>query len=87
LPEGILSREGIVALGTTSAAGLAIKARFVMDLMESRLRGLEEDWPPVSTINVYTAHSLQPLLPDIILNRVGEASNPWRSLALQPSTD
>ncbi len=74
LPEGILSREGIVALGDTSPAGLVIKARFVMDLMETRLRGLGADWPLVSTVNVYTAHSLTPLLPEIILRRIGPAS-------------
>lgn len=74
LPEGILSREGIVALGDTSPEGLAIKAWFVMDLMETRLRGLGADWPQVSTVNVYTAHSLTPLLPEIILGRIGPAN-------------
>lgn len=74
LQEGILSREGIVALGDTSPAGLAIKASFVMNLMESRLRGLGADWPQVSTVNVYTAHSLTPLLPEILLGRIGPAS-------------
>ncbi len=74
LPEGVLSREGIVALGDTSPDGLAIKARFVMDLMETRLRGLGADWPLASTVNVYTAHSLTPLLPEIIWGRIGPAS-------------
>lgn len=74
LPEGILSREGIVCLGDTSPDGLANKARFVMDLMETRLRGLGADWPQVSTVDVYTAHSLTPLLPEIILKRIGPAS-------------
>jgi hypothetical protein len=37
LPEGILARDEIVAIGDTSPRGLAIKARFVMDLMENRL--------------------------------------------------
>ena len=74
LPEGVLSREGIVALGDTSPEGLAIKARFVMDLMEARLRGLGADWPLVSTVNVYTAHSLTPLLPEIVLGRMGTTS-------------
>ena len=73
LPEGILSQEGIVARGDTSAEGLAVKARFVMDLMESRLRGLEVSWSLVNTVNVYTAHSLTPLLPEIILGRIGAA--------------
>lgn len=74
LPEEILSREGIVALGDSSPAGLTIKSRFVMDLMESRLRGLGGDWPLVSTVNVYTAHSLTPLLPEVVLGRIGSAS-------------
>jgi len=70
LPEGVLARDGIVALGDTSPAGLATKAEFVMDLMESRLRGLEVDWSDVSTVDVYTAHSLAPLLPEVILGRM-----------------
>lgn len=73
LPEGILSREGIVALGDTSSEGLEIKARFVMALMETRLRGLGADWPLVTAVNVYTAHSLTPLLPEIVLGHIGPA--------------
>lgn len=74
LPEGVLSREGIVALGNTSADGLAAKARFVMELMENRLQGLGVSWSLTNMINVYTAHSLRPLLPEVILKRVGTAS-------------
>ena len=75
LPEGELTRNEIVALGQTSADGLATKARFVMDLMESRLKGLGAGWNEVTTVNVYTAHSLSPIiLPEIILGRVGPIS-------------
>lgn len=74
LPEGFLSREHIVALGNTTLEGLTIKAKFVMDLMETRLRGLGADWPLVSTVDVYTAHSLTPLLPEIVLGRIGPAN-------------
>jgi hypothetical protein len=74
LPEGILARESIVALGDTSPAGIATKARFVMDLMESRLRGLGADWSAVTTTNVYTIHSLLPLLPEVVLGRIKPAS-------------
>lgn len=74
LPEGILNREGIVALGDTTAQGLAIKAGFVMELMENRLRGLNSDWPLVTTVNVYTAHSITELLPAVILSRIGHAA-------------
>ncbi len=74
LPEGVLSRDGIVALGDTSAEGLKIKSQFVMGLMESRLSGLGVDWSMVNTVDVYTAHSLTPLLPEIVLGRIGAAS-------------
>lgn len=71
LPEGKLARPDIVSLGDISPAGLTTKARFVMDLMESRLRGMGVDWPAVSEINVYTAHTIATILPDIVLKRVG----------------
>jgi hypothetical protein len=74
LPEGKLAREAIVALGDTSAAGISTKARFVMDLMESRLRGLGVDWPQVTRTNVYTAHSTDSVLPEVVLSRLGGAS-------------
>lgn len=74
LPEGVLNREGIIALGDTSDTGLEKKARFVMDLMETRLHGLGGDWNLVTTADVYTAHSLTPLLPEIVLGRMGPAS-------------
>jgi hypothetical protein len=74
LPEGVLAREGIVALGNTSTEGLKIKSQFVMDLMEARLRGLGVDWSMVNVIDVYTAHSLTPLLSEIVLGRIGASS-------------
>ena len=74
LPEGVLERNGIIALGDTSPSGLATKAKFVMDLMEARLTGLGVNWSMVSTVDVYTAHSLTPLLPEIVLGRIGAAS-------------
>lgn len=73
LPEGVLTREGIVSVGDTSAEGLRAKSRFVMDLIENRLQGLGVDWPLVSTVNVYTAHCLTPILPEIIVSRIGAA--------------
>ena len=66
LPEGELSREAIVAVGDTSPHGLLVKSRFVMYLMGSRLRSLGAEWPWVTTVNAYTAHSLTPLLPTIL---------------------
>lgn len=74
LPEGTLARDEIVALGNTSPEGLCIKARFVMDLMESRLRGLGLAWATVTCANVYTAHSFAELLPAVILSRMDAAA-------------
>jgi hypothetical protein len=69
LPEGILAREGVVALGDTSAEGLKAKAQFVMDLIENRLQCLEVNWSLVSNVNVYTAHCLTTPWPAIIARR------------------
>jgi hypothetical protein len=74
LPEGVLEAEAIVRAGDTSAEGVAAKARFVMDLMENRLRGLGGEWPDVTAIDVYTVHPIEPILPEIILARAGMAA-------------
>ena len=73
LPEGILAAESIVALGDTSPNGMTTKAAFVMDLMENRLLGLGADWPLVTAIDVYTVHSIDSILPDVVLQRAGVA--------------
>jgi hypothetical protein len=74
LPEGVLARNEIVALGDTSPGGLVRKARFVMDLMDNRLDGLGLAWTMVSTANVYTVHSIIDLLPIVVLNRLDAAA-------------
>jgi hypothetical protein len=74
LPEGVLSPGAIVRAGETSAEAVAAKARFVMDLMEHRLRGLGGDWPAVTAIDVYTVHPIDRLLPEVILRRSGPAA-------------
>jgi hypothetical protein len=75
LPEGVLASEGIIAAGETSPEGIAVKARFVMDLMEARLEGLGAGWPLVTAIDIYTVHPIQRLLPEMILERIGPASH------------
>ncbi|MBS0266822.1 MAG: RidA family protein [Planctomycetes bacterium] len=71
LPEGVLSRKAIVALGDTTVSGLSTKAKFVMDLMENRLLGLGGNWSQVTAIDVYTIHPFDSLMPGILLGRVG----------------
>lgn len=74
LPEGVLARESIIAVDDTSRSGLEKKARFVMDLMENRLYGLGVGWAMATAVDVYTVHSIDPLLPAIILGRTGDAA-------------
>lgn len=73
LPEGVLAANGIVAAGDTSPRGIGTKAEFVMGLMEHRLRGLGADWSLVNAIDVYTVHSLDAVLPNLLLSRAGPA--------------
>ncbi len=74
LPEGVLAPEAIVRAGESSAEAIEQKARFVMDLMETRLRGLGGDWSDLTDIEVYTVHPIDRLLPALILERVGPAA-------------
>jgi hypothetical protein len=74
LPEGILAHESIIAVGDTSPRGIEQKATFVMDLMESRLHGLGADWSSVTSVDVYTIHPIENLLPRVILGRIGAAA-------------
>lgn len=74
LPEGVLAAEAIIAAGDTSPQGIEQKAAYVMDLMESRLHGLGGDWPLVTAVDVYTIHSIEALLPRIVLQRSGAAA-------------
>ena len=73
LPEGILAHDSIVRVGETSPEAMAEKATFVLELMESRLKGLGFNWPQVTAADVYTVHSLDRLIPDLVLKRLGPA--------------
>lgn len=68
-PEGGRFPEDIVARGDLSRAGLRSKARWVLDMMESRMRGLGVVWSEASATQVYTIHDLHPFLGDEILRR------------------
>lgn len=74
LPEGALNAESIICAGDTTPAGIAAKARFVMGLMEARVRGLGADWPQVTAMDIYTRHPIVNLLPEAILGRAGIAA-------------
>ena len=62
LPEGVLKRDGIIALGDVSAAGLKTKADYVVGLMTSRLLGLGIYPAATTEIDVYTVHPIHDLI-------------------------
>jgi hypothetical protein len=66
--------DGIVRLGDTSPEGMQEKARFVMGVMQERLRALDADWSRVTAINVYTAQPIHALLLEDILRAAGAAA-------------
>lgn len=68
-PEGERFPEDIVAYGDLSGAGLRAKARWVLDMMQQRLRGLGADWADVTATQAYTVHDLHPFLGDEIVAR------------------
>jgi hypothetical protein len=74
LPEGSLDPHDVVRRGEASREALAVKARFVLGLMEGRLTGLGVKWSDVTATNVYTAHDLNALLAAEILPRIEAAA-------------
>ena len=75
LPEGSLDPHDVVRRGETSAGALREKARFVMNLMSSRLAGLEANWKQVTATQVYTVHNIHPFIEPEILGGMHEAAS------------
>ena len=73
LPEGSLDPHDVVRRGENTPEALVAKTRFVLGLMESRMRELGADWRDVTTTDVYTVHDIGPLLAPEILPRIGAA--------------
>jgi hypothetical protein len=73
LPEGSLDPHDVVRRGENTADALAEKARFVLGLMESRMRELGAGWGQVTATDIYTVHDIRPLLQPLILPRLGAA--------------
>jgi hypothetical protein len=71
LPEGSLDPHDVVRAGETSRDALAAKARFVLGLMDGRVRGLGVTWDNVTVTNIYTVHDVNALLAAEILPRIG----------------
>ena len=73
LPEGSLNPKDVVRSGEISAEAIEAKARFVMGLMENRLRELGAGWADVTAAGIYTVHNIHPLLEKAVLGRMGGA--------------
>jgi hypothetical protein len=72
LPEGSLEARDVVRRGESSPAAIREKARFVMGLMEARLRGLSVAWSDITVSNIYTVHEVGHFLKNELLSRLGE---------------
>ena len=70
---GILEPQSIVRLAETDPQAMREKASYVMEVMEQRLDGLGARWDLVNAIDVYTIHTLEGLVEETILNRLGPA--------------
>ena len=62
----------MVRLGESSPAAIQEKMRFVIGLMESRLRGFGVSWTEVTVSEIYTVHDIHPFLETELLQRQQE---------------
>jgi hypothetical protein len=72
LPEGSLEPYDVVRRGESTPAAIQEKMRFVMGLMEARLRGLSVSWSDVTVSEIYTVHDIGPFLETELLKRQEE---------------
>ena len=66
--------DGIVRRGETSPDAMREKARFVMDVMQERLRALGGVWGRVTAIEIYTALPVEGFLVEDLLRPAGPAA-------------
>ena len=66
--------EGIVRHGETTPDAMREKARFVMGIMQERMRGLGCDWARATAIDVYSAEAIHGFLVEEILRPAGAAA-------------
>ena len=83
LLEGHLDSSGILRRGETSPEALREKAAYVVEVMNERLQGLKADIAAVSQIDVYTIHSLDSTLEDVVV--AGLSASHLRGLHWYPS--
>jgi hypothetical protein len=72
LPEGSLDPHDVVRPGDSSPPAIQEKMRFVIGLMEGRLRGLGVSWRDVTVSEIYSVHDICPFLKTELLERQEE---------------
>jgi hypothetical protein len=72
LPEGSLDPHDVVRPGESSPAAIQAKMRFVIGLMENRLKGLSVSWNDVTISEIYSMHDIHPFLKTELLERQEE---------------
>jgi len=73
LPEGSLDPNDVVRPGESSPAAIQEKMRFVIGLMENRLKGLTVSWNDVTVSEIYSVHDIHPFLKTELLERQEES--------------
>ncbi|HKV54168.1 MAG TPA: hypothetical protein VJN94_05935, partial [Candidatus Binataceae bacterium] len=77
VPE-IASRDGgvqIVARGDISAEGLRLKTECIMEVLAGHLAEMRLGWSMATSVNLYTAHDLHPLLAATLMPALGSAAH------------
>jgi hypothetical protein len=75
LPEGSLDPHEVVRKCESSADAMIEKARFVLDVIDARVRDLGVRWDEVTGVNVYTVHDVSPILASQALLRIGYSNH------------
>ncbi len=66
LVDGALEEDQIIRRGETGPEAIAEKADFVIQVMAERLAGLGANWDQINTVDVYTAHPVDPLIDRLV---------------------
>ena len=74
LRERARGAEGIVRHGETAPEAMREKARFVMGIMQDRMRALGGSWNRITMLDVYTARPIHGLVEQEILALAGPAA-------------
>ena len=61
-PEDQPFPQGIIARGDLTPSGITSKARYVLNTMQERAKGLEANWSRLTATQIYTVHNIAHLI-------------------------